>query len=583
MKNSLKLFLAIAVAALTFTGCNCFSKMGKNQDQVKVTCTPDVLALNNGKVEADITVNFPAKYYNKKAVLKVTPIMVFEGGIIEGATKYFQGSKVKDNYTVVNTMGGEFTQHVEFPYDARMAQSELKLLVEVKCPSGPCKVFTVINANTGALPTKAEAADLAAGGVKAEALKAEFALPIAKGVNTLQSDLDYAAAMSNTANNYKNVTTVVTKADIVYAINSSKVSKKAAESEDLKAFKQNVVDQQSNDRATQKLYVHGYASPDGPEKFNDKLSAARSESGKKAAEELLKELGLSLDASSYGEDWEGFKELVAASDIEDKALILSVLESYNSSTEREAQIKNMSSVFSALKDEILPQLRRAQLVNSSDITGKTDDEMAALVRAGKFAELDEKEMLHIASTGKLTAAEKVATLEAAAREYKSAVAYNNLGVAYAEVGEGAKAADAFAKAVKAGGNSSAINNNLALVNLMNGNTEAAKAYTMNASKEAKALAAAAEGNYAQAQSQLEGYNAAVAATMNADYTAAKQFIANDATAAADYLRAVIASKQGDMAAATAELKKAIAKDASYAERAKKDVNLRKYIGTEILL
>ena len=55
MKNSLKLFVAIAVAALTFTGCNCFSKMGKNQDQVKVTCTPDVLTLNNGKVEADIT------------------------------------------------------------------------------------------------------------------------------------------------------------------------------------------------------------------------------------------------------------------------------------------------------------------------------------------------------------------------------------------------------------------------------------------------------------------------------------------------------------------------------------------------
>ena len=276
-------------------------------------------------------------------------------------------------------------------------------------------------------------------------------------------------------------------------------------------------------------------------------------------------------------------ELVAASDIEDKALILSVLDSYASSSEREEQIKNMSNVFTALKEEILPQLRRAQLVNSSDITGKTDDEMAALVRAGKFNELDEKEMLHIASTGKLSAEEKIAVLEAAAKEYKSAAAYNNLGVAYAEVGEGAKAAEAFAQAVKAGANASALNNNLALVNLMNGDTEAAKAYTANASKEAKALAAAAEGNYAQAQSQLEGYNAAIAATMNADYTAAKQFIANDVTAEADYLRAVIATKQGDMATATAELKSAIAKDASMAERAKKDVNLRKYIGTEIVL
>jgi Flp pilus assembly protein TadD len=227
-------------------------------------------------------------------------------------------------------------------------------------------------------------------------------------------------------------------------------------------------------------------------------------------------------------------------------------------------------------------LRRAQLVNSSDITGKTDDEMVALVRGGKFNELNVLEKLHIASTGKLTQAEKIAVLEAAVAE-GGAVAYNNLGVAYAEAGNGAKAAEAFAQAVKAGGNAAEINNNLALVNLMNGNTAAAKSYAANASKEAKALAAAAEGNYAQAQSELKGYNAAVAAAMNADYTAAKQFIANDTTAAADYLRAIIATKQGDMATATAELKSAIAKEPAYAERCKKDVNIRKYIGKEIIL
>ena len=584
MKNLFKLSAVLAVVVLTLSGCNCFKKMAKNQDDVKLTCTPEVLVLNNGKVDADIAVTFPEKYFNAKAVLKVTPVIVFEGGEVAGTTQYFQGSKVDDNYTVIDKkMGGNYTMHVSFPYDERMACSELQLRAEIKCPKGKCKEFTLVNLNNGAIPTKEEAAVLAAGGAEADALKRAFGLTVAQGVNTLQRDLNFASAMQDMESGYKNVITEVTKADYKYAINSSRLAKKAKTSEDLTAFQQKAAEQKDNDRIKQNIYVNGYASPDGPEKFNDKLSAARSESGKKAAEELLKEIGLSLDAASYGEDWEGFKELVAASNIEDKALILSVLESYTSSSEREEQIKNMSNVFTALKKEILPQLRRAQLVNSSDITGKTDDEMAALVRAGKFAELDEKELLHIASTGKLTAAEKIATLEVAAREYKSAAAYNNLGVAYAEVGEGAKAAEAFANAVKAGANASAINNNLALVNLMNGNTEAAKAYTANASKEAKALAAAAEGNYAQAQSQLEGYNAAIAATMNADYTAAKQFIANDKSADADYLRAVIATKQGDMAAATAELKSAIAKDASLAERAKKDVNLRKYIGSEILL
>lgn len=584
MKNLFKLSAVLAVVVLTLSGCNCFKKMAKNQDDVKLTCTPEVLVLNNGTVEADVTVTFPVKYFNAKAVLKVTPVIVFEGGEVAGTTQYFQGSKVDDNYTVIDKKnGGEYTMHVSFPYDDRMACSELQLRAEIKCPKGACKEFTLVNLNNGAMPTKDEAAMLAAGGAEADAIKRAFGLTIAQGVNTLQNDLDYATAMQTMESGYKNVITEVTKANYVYAINSSRLTKKAKGSEDIVAFQQKAAEQKDNDRIKQNIYVNGYASPDGPEKFNDKLSAARSESGKKAAEELLAELGLSLDAASYGEDWEGFKELVAASDIEDKELILSVLNSYNSSSEREEQIKNMSQVFGALKKDILPQLRRAQLVNSSDITGKTDDEMAALVRAGQFSQLDEKEMLHIASTGKLSQNEEIAVLEAAAKEYKSVAAYNNLGVAYAEAGEGAKAADAFASAVKAGGNALQINNNLALVNLMNGNTEAAKAYTANASKEAKALAAAAEGNYAAAQSQLDGYNAAIAATMNADYTAAKQFIANNATAEADYLRAIIATKQGDMATATAELKSAIAKEPAYAERCKKDVNLRNYIGKEINL
>ena len=584
MKNLFKMSVMLTVAVLTLTGCNCFKKMAKNKDDVKLTCTPEVLVLNNGKVEADVNVTFPEKYFNAKAVLKVTPVIVFEGGEVAGTTQYFQGSKVDDNYTVIDKkMGGNYTMHVSFPYDERMACSELQLRAEIKCPKGACKEFTLVNLNNGAIPTKEEAAILAAGGAEADALKRQFGLTIAEGINTLQRDLDFAAAMQDMETGYKNVITEVTKANYMYAINSSSLTNKAKKSDELTAFQELAMQQKDNDRIKQNIYVNGYASPDGPEKFNDKLSAARSKSGQKAAEKLLKEVGITLDAASYGEDWEGFKELVMASDIEDKALIISVLNSYDSSSDRENQIKNLSQVFDVLKKEILPQLRRAQLVNSSDITGKTDDEMIALVRGGKFAELNDKEMLHIASTRKLALNETIATLEAAAKTYKSATIYNNLGVAYAEAGEAAKALAAFNDAVKVGGNSSEINNNLALANLMNGNTEAAKGYTANATAETKALAAAAEGNYAAAQSQLDGYNAAIAATMNAYYTAAKQFIANDNTAKADYLRAVIATKQGDMATATAQLKSAIAKDASYAERCQKDVNLRNYIGKEIVL
>lgn len=574
MKNSLKLMIIAAAASLALTGCNCFGKMAKKQDQVAVICTPDVLALNNGKVEADITVDFPAKYYNKKAVLKVTPIMAFEGGIVEGAAKYFQGSKVNDNYTVVdNTVGGAFTQHVEFPYDARMAKSELRLLVEVKCPSGKCKTFTLVNANTGALAGKAEQQTLAAGGRQAQELKKLFSLPVAKGVNTLQSDLDYAAVMSNTANNYKNVTTVVTKADIMYAINSATVSNKAANSDDLKAFKQNVVETQSNDRATQKLYVNGYASPDGPEKFNDNLSNARSKSGKKTADKLLKGTGMDLDVASYGEDWEGFQELVAASDIEDKDIILQVLRRYDSSSQRESEIKNMSAVFTELKKEILPKLRRAQLVNSTDIKGKTDAEMAALINSGRLDELTDEELLYMAESVLTDAKAKATVLEYAAKKFNDARAYNNLGVVYASLGDNAKALAAYEKAAQLGLNNNEINSNLALANLANGNVTKAQQYAAAADAKTKSMIAAAQGNYSTAASTLTGYNAAIANTMNNDLTAAKKALASDTSAKADYLRAVIASKEGDLETAKAQLRSSIAKDSSLAAKAAKDVNL----------
>ena len=571
MKNCLKLIAVVAVAVV-MTGCNCFSKMAKNQDQVGVTCTPEVLVLNNGKVEADVTVTFPAKYYNKKAVIKVTPVMIFEGGIIEGAAKFYQGEKVKDNYTVVAKNGGKVTQHIEFPYDARMAKSTLGVLVEVKCPSGKCKEFTLVNANGGALPTKAEAAALAAGGKQAADIKAAFAYPLAKGVNTLQNDLNWGDAMSNAANNYKNVTTVVTKADIMYAINSSVVGRKATDTDEIKAFKENVVAQQSNDRASQKLYVHGYASPDGPEKFNDKLSAARSESGHKAAEKVLADTGMSLDVASYGEDWEGFKELVAASNIEDKNIILQVLSRYDSSTQREAEIKNMSAVFTQLKKDILPKLRRAQMVNSTDIKGKTDAEMTALINAGRLDELTNEELLHMAEVLEDVKA-KVTVLEYTAKKFNDARAYCNLGVAYAQLGDGQKALANIEKAAQMGLNNNEVNNNLALAHLANGNVAKAQQYASAADAKTKAMIAAAQGNYGPAASTLTGYNAAIAKVMNNDLTSAKSAIAADKSARADYLRAVIASKEGDLNTAKSQLQSAISKDASLAAKAKKDVNL----------
>ena len=573
MKNIMKLSVVLVAAALAFSSCNCFKKMAQNREDVKLTVTPEILTLNNGIVAADINVTFPQEYFNKKAVIKVTPVIVFEGGEVAGTTKYYQGSKVDENYAVVDKVnGGNFNQHVEFPYDPRMDQCELQLRAEIKCPSGKCKEFTLVNLNTGAIPTKEEAAVLAGNDEAAKAaLAKEFGLTVAYGLNTLQKDLKYGDLMEQMPNDYKKVTTVVDKTDLLYAINSSVVTKKNEKNANLDAFKANVDKNLDNDRATQNIAVKGYASPDGPVKFNDKLSKARSESGQKVVAKLLKDAGLEIDAAAYGEDWDGFKELVEKSDIQDKNLILQVLSLYNSPAEREAEIKNMSSVFEELKKEILPELRRSQIVNSTDLQGLTDTEIMAAYRNG--GELTAEHYLYAAQVLAKTPAEQVEILTAASKKYNDARIWNNLGVAQTEVGDKEAALASFEKAAKLD-SSKELNKNLLLANLANGNTAEAKKYAAAADAESKAAMAAAEGDYKAAAKGLTGYNEAIALIQSNDLAGAKKAIAKDNSAEADYLRAVIAAKEGDLKTAEAQLKSAVSKNPELAQKAEKDVNLK---------
>jgi tetratricopeptide (TPR) repeat protein len=243
---------------------------------------------------------------------------------------------------------------------------------------------------------------------------------------------------------------------------------------------------------------------------------------------------------------------------------------YSSAAEREKEIKNLASVFSALKTEILPQLRRAQIVNSIDLTGKTDAEMVALINEGRVAELSLEELLHIAEAQPSVAE---AALKAAAEKYGDARAYNNLAIVQANAGNYEAALASLDSAAKAGSKSAELNNNYALVYLAMGETDKAAQYANGANAEVKALAAAAKGEYNAAVNGLDGYNAAIAQVQQGNLAAAKKSIEGDQSAKADYLRAVIAAKEGNVSAAKAALQSAVAKDGSLAKKAAKDVNL----------
>ena len=497
MKNLMKLSVVLVAAALAFSSCNCFKKMAKNRDDIKLTVTPEILTLNNGTVAADINVTFPVEYFNKKAIIKVTPVIVFEGGEVAGATQYYQGSKVDENYAVVDmSNGGNYTQHVEFPYDPRMDQCALQLRAEIKCPKGKAKEFVLVNLNTGAIPTKEQAAVLAGNDAAAKAAIAkEFGLTVAYGLNTLQKDLKYGDLMDQMANNYKKVTTVVDKTDLLYAINSSVVTKKNEKNANLGAFKENV----------------------------------------------------------------------------DKNLILQVLSLYNSPAERETEIKNMSTVFNELKKDILPELRRSQIVNSTDLQGLTDAEIMAAYRNG--GDLTVEQYLYAAQELANGTEEQVAILTAASKKFNDARVWNNLGVAQTQAGDKAAALKSFEKAAKLD-SSKELSKNLLLANLANGNTAEAKKYAAAADAQAKAAMAAAEGDYKAAAKNLEGYNAAIALVQSNDLAGAKKAIAKDNSADADYLRAVIAAKEGDLKTAEAQLKSAVSKNPALAQKAAKDINLK---------
>ncbi len=334
MKNLFKYGVVALVCVMALSSCNCFKKMGRHTDDISVVANPEMLTLVGNEIVTDVTVVFPEKYYNPKAIVKITPILVFDGGSVEGQPKFLQGSKVKDNYPVIDKKtGGVYTQRIAFPWDPRARECVLELKVEGKCKEG---------------------ADFVLGGV----------IPVAEGVNTLQQDLSYADAMIVMPDNFKRVTHETGTVDIMYQVNQSNVRRTELTKEQTKLFEQFIKDNQNRDRVTLgNIQANGYASPEGDEGFNDKLSARRSESGKTAVSRELRSLkGLNYDVAAYGEDWEGFKKLVEESDLRDKAMIIQVLDMYSSAAQRDVEIRNMAAVFAELKKEILPALRRTQMV-----------------------------------------------------------------------------------------------------------------------------------------------------------------------------------------------------------------------------
>ena len=549
-----KLYLPLLMAlVVALSSCN--KKMGELSSDY-FTTTPQVLEAVAGKVPVTINGKFPEKYFNKKAVVEVTPVLRWNGGEAKGQPDVFQGEKVEGNdQTISYKVGGNYTMKTSFDYVPEMAKSEL---------------YLEFNAKIGNKTVTIPAVKIADGVISTSELVE----------NTLQS-----ANPANGDDAFQRIIKEKHNANIMFLIQQANI--RASELKTAKEFNKEVAE--VNEAANKKISnieVSAYASPDGGVKLNTGLAENRESNTTKMLSKDLKKAKVDapIDSKYTAQDWEGFQELVSKSNIQDKELILRVLSMYQDPEQREQEIKNISSVYKTLADEILPQLRRSRLTLNYEIIGKSDDEIASLA-ASNPKELTLEELLYAATLTNDNGKKEVIYTKATELFPNDYRAFNNLGKLAYQAGNIDKAESYLKKAANIQA-APEVNMNLGLVALAKGDKNAAEAYLGKAAG-AKELGETlgnlyiAQGQYERAVNSFgdaKTNSAALAQILAKDYNKAKNTLANieKPDAYTDYLMAVLGARTNNQSMLTSSLKNAVAKDSSLAKKAATDLEFAKY-------
>ena len=546
------LFSLTAGSFLMMTSC---SKMGPLSAD-NFTVTPKPLETQAGVVSATVNGAFPEKYMKKKAVVTVTPELRYgDGKVVKGEAATFQGEKVMGNDQVISyRMGGHYTMKTAFAYNPEMQKSDMYLTFDARRGK---KVYNVpaVKVNYGIIAT---------------------------------SEL-YRQALTNgggclALDSFQRVKAKKQEANIKFLINQANLRKSELKNNSVGEFVK-LLKEINKDREglnLQNVEIQAYASPEGGFKFNDKLANKRQDVSEKYVRKEMKSAGVegNLDAHYTAQDWEGFQQLVQASDIQDKDVILRVLSMYKDPQEREQQIRNMSEGFRELADAILPELRRSRLIIHYETIGRNDEQIKAQYNEDA-AKLSADELLYYATLEE-DAAKKEEIYAKTAQLYTDDYRpLNNQAVMAFNRGDEAKAKELLAQAITKSNNAAEANATLGLIALKNGNVAEAenliaKAADANALNEALGNLSIAKGNYAQAEEYFkDSYNnsAALAQLLNKNYAAAKATLNNikNPDGLTSYLHAIVSARQGNKYAANSYLKEALQKDPSLKAYAENDL------------
>ena len=531
------------------------SKMGPLSAD-NFTVTPKPLETQAGVVSATVNGAFPEKYMKKKAVVTVTPELRFgDGKVVKGEAATFQGEKVMGNDQVISyRMGGHYTMKTAFAYNPEMQKSDMYLTFDARRGK---KVYNVpaVKVNYGIIAT---------------------------------SEL-YRQALTNgggclALDSFQRVKAKKQEANIKFLINQANLRKSELKNNSVGEFVK-LLKEINKDREglnLQNVEIQAYASPEGGFKFNDKLANKRQNVSEKYVRKEMKSAGVegNLDAHYTAQDWEGFQQLVQASNIQDKDVILRVLSMYKDPQEREQQIRNMSDGFRELADAILPELRRSRLIIHYETIGRNDEQIKAQYNEDA-AKLSADELLYYATLEEDAAKKEeiyAKTAQLYTNDYRP---LNNQAVMAFNRGDEAKAKELLAQAITKSNNAAEANATLGLIALKNGNVAEAenliaKAADANALNEALGNLSIAKGNYAQAEEYFkDSYNnsAALAQLLNKNYAAAKATLNNikNPNGLTSYLHAIVSARQGNKYAANSYLKEALQKDPSLKAYAENDL------------
>ena len=549
-------YLLLSAASVLFMA-SC-SKMGPLSAD-NFTVTPNPLESQGSKVAATVNGTFPEKYMKKKAVVTVTPELRYANGqVAKGQSATFQGEKVMGNdQTISYKVGGRYTMKTSFDYVPEMQKSDMYLTFDARKGK---KVYNVP------------------------------AVKVADGVIATSELYRRTLASENgviAPDTFQRVNAKKQEANIKFLINQANIRKSELKNNSVKEFIE-MLKKINADREglnIQNVEIQAYASPEGGVKFNDKLAGQRKNQSEKYVKNTLKQtkVDAALDAHYTAQDWEGFQKLVAASNLQDKDVILRVLSMYEDPQEREQQIRNMSAGFQELANGILPELRRSRLIINYETIGRSDEQIKEQYK-NDASKLSADELLYSATLDETPAKQEEIykkTVEAYPNDYR---AYNNLAALALAKGDKQAAQQYAAKAAQLGSDTPEAQANLGLISLINGNVQdAERAISKGANSEnVKAALGAlniAKGNYAQAESDFgntASNTAALAQILNKNYAAAAKTLdkVENPNAMTDYLHAIAAARRGNKFAAASYLKEALQKDASLKEYADNDLELK---------